>query len=310
MPTTLGVKREPAPEGGGIDCDRATTARRVWLSILGFSIVVLGIGSVVTFGWMIDETRFDRPSPELDEFERHVEKLPGVRRVDTERWVEAPTFSNPTSWMTVAVDQAGLPGLLDAACSTDYPDAITWSIHVRTPAATEVTLRAAPTLRNAADRDARCPDFGFDAVRLVGELDRVVPGLAIQPAIWEEGRFALAALEEAPSAGYTHLLPLIEHADDLIAAAGIAENDAVEIDAMNLGLILEPGESAEYLAMLSRLAEDHAVSSYWADGGGTPIDGVEKVQIIAPDRQHRAIEDTVRSSRLHIAELPVRFLEQ
>jgi hypothetical protein len=34
------------------------------------------------------------------------------------------------------------------------------------------------------------------------------------------------------------------------------------------------------------------------------------VQIVAPDDQHAAIEEIIRSSRLHIADLPVRFLEQ
>ncbi|MGI9822076.1 hypothetical protein [Agromyces sp. Marseille-Q5079] len=280
------------------------------MSVLVLSIGGFAVGAVVVFGWMVNETHFDRSTPEFDEFERHVGNISGVHSVDTERWVEAPTFSDPTSWMSVTVEQAGLPGLLEAACSTDYPDAITWSIHVQTPAATEVSLHAAPQAPNAGSRNARCPDFGLDAVRLVSELDRVVPGVAIQPAIWEEGRLSLVALEREPSTGFTHLLPLIEHADELLTAAGMAGNGEVEINAMNLGLILESGESDRYLAMLTELAEDHAISSYWADGGGTPIDGVEKVQIVAPDHQHRAIEEAIRSSRLHIAGNPVRFLEQ
>ncbi len=310
MPTNLTVEHRPMPEGGDADRHRASTATRVWLSVLVLSTLGLVIGAVVTFGWMINETHFDRSTPEFDEFERHIEQLPGVHSVDAERWVEAPTFWTPTSWMTVTVDQAGLPALLEAACTTDYRDAVTWSVHVRTPSASEVSLHAAPTTPTAADRGARCPDFGLDAVRIVDELDRIAPGLAIQPSIWENGRFALVALEEQIPSGFAHLLPLIEHADDLLAAAGLSGNDAVEINAMNLGLILEPHESAEYLEMLAELADEHAVSSYWADGGGTPIDGVEKVQIVAPDRHHRAIEDVIRSSGLHIAELPVRFLEQ
>jgi hypothetical protein len=259
---------------------------------------------------MVNETHFERPSPEFDEFETRLENLPYVDNIEKERWVEAPTFSDPTSWVSVTVDTAGLAGLLEAACSSAYPDAVMWSIRVRTPAEGEVSLYAATPAPISAGGDARCPDFGFDAVRLVEELDRVAPGLALQPSIWEKGRFALVALEEEIPAGFTHLLPLIEHADDLLDAAGLEANEIVEINAANLGMVLEPGESDGYLAMLTELAEGHAVSSYWADGGGTPTDGIDKVQVVAPDEQHTAIEKVIRSSGLHIAELPLRFLEQ
>ena len=309
MARTLALVRGPAPGGEDTDRRRTKNMKRALLAVMALAIVGVVFGAVVTFGWMIDETHFERPTPEFDDFESQIEKLPGIDRVDKERWVEAPTFSNPTSWMSVTVDQAGLPRLLEAACLTDYPDAITWSIRVRTAAATEVSLHAAPTASHAVGGESRCPDFGLDAVRVVDELDRVAPGVAIQPAVWEDGRLALAALEEDVPADLTHLLPLIEHADDLLAAAGLTGNHGVEISSANLGLILEPGESAGYLALLTELAEDRAVSSYWADGGGTPIDGVEKVQVVAPDEQHAAIEEIIRSSRLHIADLPVRFLE-
>jgi hypothetical protein len=310
MARTLAEVPDPAPGGDDTDRRRTKNVKPVWLSIGALAIVGVVFGAVVTFGWMIDETHFERPTPEFDDFERQIENLPGIDRVDKERWVEAPTFSNPTSWMSVTVNQAGLPRLLEAACSTDYPDAIRWSVRVSTAAGTEVSLHAAPTAPDAAGGDSRCPDFGLDAVRVVDELDRVAPGVAVQPAVWEDGRLALVALEEDVPADFTHLLPLIEHADDLLAAAGLAGNHVVEINSANLGLILEPGESDRYLALLTELAEDRAVSSYWADGGGTPIDGVEKVQIVAPDDQHAAIEEIIRSSRLHIADLPVRFLEQ
>ena len=147
-------------------------------------------------------------------------------------------------------------------------------------------------------------------MRLVEELDRVAPGLAVQPTIWENGRLALVALEEEMPTGFTHLLPLIEHADDLLVAAGLDANGVVEVNAANLGLVLEPGESEAYLALLTELAEGRAVSSYWADDAGTQADGIDKVQIVAPDEQHAAIEEIIRSSGLHIADLPVRFLEQ
>ena len=307
MSTTLTSEPSPVPESQ--DPGRPRRTRRVWVPVLVLAIVGLVTGAVVMLGWMVDETHFDRPSQEFDELETELASLPGVDGVEKERWVEAPTFSNPTSWLSVTVDQAGLPGLLEAACSTDYPDAVTWSVRVRTPAAAEVSLYAAPTALKAAG-DTPCPDFGFDAVHLVDELDRVVPGLAIQPAIWEDDRFALVALEEEIPAGFTHLLPLIEHADELLAAAGLDANEAVEINSANLGLVLEPGESDGYIALLTELAVSHAVSSYWADGGGTPIDGIEKVQIVAPDQQHAAIEEAIRSSGLHIADRPLRFLEQ
>lgn len=307
MSKTLTQEPNPAPQNA--DHPRRRIVKRMSLSIIVIVIVGLGIGVAVVLGWMTDETHFDRPTAEFDELEEHVEALPGVHRVEKERWVEAPTFSNPTSWMSVRVDDAGLPALLEAACWTDYPDAITWSIHVRTSAHTEVSLHAEPTAPMTTGSTARCPDFGLDASRLVGELDRVVPGIAIQPAIWE-GRFALVALEEEMPEGYAHLLPLIKRADDLIGAAGFARSNVVEINSTNLGLILEPGESDRYLELLTELAEDHSVRSYWADGGGTPIDGVERVQIVAPDQQHASIRQLIRSSGLHIADLPVRFLEQ
>ena len=309
MSTTLSSEPKPASEGGDARRRRAKIVKRGSLSILVLTIAGFVIGALVMFGWMVNETHFDRPTQEFDDFERQVESLPGVDGVDKERWVEAPAFSNPTSWMSVTVDDAGLPVLLETACSTDYPDPVTWSIRVSTPAGAEVLLHAVPTDPDAADGDVRCPDFGLDAVPLVAELDRVAPGLAIQPALWEDDRFALVALEEQVPAGFTHLLPLIEHADDLLAAAGLDANDAVEINSANLGFVLEPGERDAYLALLTELAEDRAVSSYWADSG-TPVEGIEKVQIVAPDEQHAAIEEVIRSSGLHIADLPVRFIEQ
>ena len=310
MSTTLTSGTNPAHEGQDADRPRTKIAKRVWLSVLVIAIIGFVTGALVVFGWTVDETHFDRPSQEFDEFETQLENLPGVDGVEKERWVEAPTFSDPTSWMSVTVDESGVPGLLEAACSTAYPDAVTWSIRVRTHADAEVSLYAEPTAPNVAGGDARCPDFGFDAVRLIEELDRVAPGLAIQPTVWDNGRFALVALEDELPTGFTHLLPLIEHADDLVVAAGRDANGVVEINAANLGLLLEPGEGDGYLALLTELAEERAVSSYWADGGGTPVDGIDKIQIVAPDEQHAAIEKAIRSSGLHIADLPVRFLEQ
>ncbi|MEU1971326.1 hypothetical protein ABZ477_06710 [Microbacterium sp. NPDC019599] len=283
--------------------------KRIWVTALVAAIVTVVFGALVVLSWMVDETHFDRPSGAFDEFAEQVEDLPGVDLVDRARWVEAPTFSDPTSWMHVTVDEAGLPGLVDAACSTEYADAVTWSIVVRTPSRAEVSLHAAPAPGTDAG-DARCPDFGFDAVRLVDELDRVSPGLAVQPSIWKDGVLTLVALEMEQPTGFADLLPLVERSDDLVAAAGLDADGALEINSANLGALIEPGENRAYLALLRELAEDRAVGSFWADGGGTPTDGVEKVQIVAPEDQHAAIEDSIRSSGLHIADLPVRFIEQ
>ena len=144
MSTTLTSGTNPAPEGQDADRPRAKIVKRVWLSVLVLAIVGFVTGALVMFGWMVNETHFDRPSQEFDEFETQLENLPGVDSVEKERWVEAPTFSDPTSWMSVTVDEAGFPGLLEAACSTDYPDAVTWSIRVRTPAGSRgVAIRGA-----------------------------------------------------------------------------------------------------------------------------------------------------------------------
>ncbi|MFG6502208.1 hypothetical protein [Microbacterium sp. P05] len=274
-------------------------------------VVIGGVsGALLVFGWMIDETHFDRPSAEFDILETEIKSLTGVGNVDKERWVEAPAFSRPTSWMSVTVTEAGAPALLEAACSTAYRDPVSWSVHIETSMGAEVSVHADPTDPNASEREGRCPDFGFDAVRLAAALDRVAPGLSVQPAKWENDRFALVVLDEVMPAGFTEVLPLVEHAGDLIVAAGLPSDTDVEINTMNLGFVLQSDESDRYVALLTELAERHEVSSYWADSGGTPIDGIEKVQVVAPPGHEEAIEDLIRSSRLHIADLPVRFIEQ
>jgi hypothetical protein len=310
MSTTVTMEPSGTPEGAGPDRPRTKLGRVVGVSALALVIIGLGVGALTMLGWMVDETHFDRPTQEFDDFERQIESLPGVREVDKARWVEAPTFSNPTSWMSVTVDRAGLPGLLDAACSTDYPDTVTWSIHVRTTSAAAVSMHSAPAALQRMDDPAQCADFGFDAVRLIDELDRVVPGIDVQPAIWDNGRFAVVVIEDGMREPLTELLPLVENAEDLLTAAGLPDHDAIEISSTDLGLVLERGESDRYLALLTELAEDHAVTSYWADPAGAQADGIAKVQIVAPEGHHAAIEQAIRASGLHIAELPVRFIQQ
>ncbi|MFE7843585.1 hypothetical protein ACFUTX_00165 [Microbacterium sp. NPDC057407] len=281
--------------------------RRAGLAALVVAIIVLiGVGLVI-FGWMVNETHFNRPSPELEEFATEIDRLPGVASVDTERWVEAPTFSNPTTTVAVAVDRAGLPALLDAACATDYPDGVTWAIRVVTPSSTEVSLHASsPPDSEAA---SRCLDFGFDAAGLIDELGRVGPGLSLQPSIFEPGRLTVVEVEEA-RAGFTHLLPLVAYAPNLLAAAGLAFEDDVEINAATLGVRLSGGEAAEYLALLRELADDRGVTSFWASDATQQTDGVAKVQLVAPALQQTAIERAITSSALPIAAYSIRFIEQ
>lgn len=308
---SLKLTVDPAPMGGkrAPDRGRSKTMKRLGIAVAVVAGVGLVLGGSVVFAWMIDETHFDRPSPAFDELQSQVEMLPGVDGVQKERWVEAPTFSDPTSWMSVTVDQGGLPGVLQAACATDYPDTVTWTFIVQTPSSAAVTL-GTETRGTDAAAGASCADFGFDPVGLVDELDRVVPGQAIQPSVWETGTLALVALEMQLSNGYEHLLPLVENADELLAAGGFAAADSVEINSPNLGLTIHPGEGAEYAALLTALAEDHGVTSFWADGGGTPIDGVEKVQVVAPEQEWDEVESLIRSSALHVSDLDVRFVEQ
>lgn len=308
MSNTLAPESRPAPDLPGAPPARSRTAKRIWIAVVLTAVVGAVLWGLVLLAWMVDETRFDRPSEEFEAFAAEVASLPGVESVDTERWVEAPTFSDPTSVLAVTVQQSGLPALLETACTADYPDPISWGIVVRTPSAAEVTLNGGPA--PAAGGGDGCLDFGYDAVPLVAELDRVAPGVAIAPAAWREGTLSLVESTEVPPAGYTALLPLVDHSEDLLVAAGFSAAGDVEINSATLGMILEPGESDAYLRLLTELAEDHGVTSFWASSADEQTDGVAKVQVVAPDSQHAAIEDAIRSSGLRIAELPVRFLEQ
>ena len=305
MATTLSPETGAGPAGRR---PHGKTAARVGVTFLVVVFVGLVVAALVLFAWMVNEEHFDRPSAEFDELASVIDSLPGVDSVEKERWVEAPTFSNPTSWMAVTVDQAGLAGLLDAACTMEYPDALMWTFHVRTPSGADVSAHGDSPSRSAAGTGARCPDFGFDAAEVVDELERVAPGLAVQPARWDETRFAFVEVEQAPPDGFTHLLPLVAHTEDLVAAAGLDAGTVVEINSSSLGVAVQSGESDRLLALLTVLAGEHTVSSFWADGRET--NGQARVQIVAPEPQHAAIEELIRESGLDFAELPVRFLEQ
>ncbi len=308
MSTTLPSGTPPTREERPAD-PRARIRRGAWLIVLTPGIVGLLVWGLLLFTWTIDETHFDRPSEELDALAAQVDRLPGVSQVQTERWVEAPAFATPTSWLSAVVDAAALPRLLRAACSTAHPEPLTWSLRVLTAADAEVALHATSDPARGAGGDRLCLDFGFDAKALVHELDRAAPGLAIQPMVLDDGGLALIALDEEAPGGFSRLLPLVEHAPDLIAAAGLDRNIQVEISSADLDVQLAPGESDAYLVLLTRLADDLAVRSFWSIPAGMGQDRVDKVQIVAPADQHTAIEDAVGASGLRIAGAPIGFIE-
>lgn len=263
-------------------------------------------GAITVFGWMIDETRFDRPDEGFDRLTTRLAGIPGVSVDASQRWVEAPTFLRPSSWVQLTVDESSLPALLDSACSSGYPDAVDWSLRVRTDGGNVVSASTDPEASRGASGD-RCPDVGFDLLGVVDQVDRTAQGLDLQAAVWEEGRFALVSLDEDPL-GLPALLPLVAGAEDLRDAAGLPRDRSVEVNSSQLILVVEPGEQERYAEVLTGLVAEHGVSSYWADGGGEQIDGVEKVQIVARESEQGPIEEALRTSGLHIADLPVRFL--
>lgn len=89
-----------------------SVSKRLRLSVMSLVAVGLACGAMVMLGWMVDETHFDRPDEGFDELAAQMERLPGVSVDAKERWVEAPTFSNPTSWMGITTVEAGLGGAI------------------------------------------------------------------------------------------------------------------------------------------------------------------------------------------------------
>jgi hypothetical protein len=283
--------------------------KRIWIVAGGLAAIVAVFGGVTVLGWMLNETQFDRPSKDFDSLTAQIETLPGVSVDDSKRWVEAPTFSDPSSRIGLTVDEAHLPGLLEAACAGEHPETVSWSFRIETEEDNAVFVHGDSTPTDASG-ESDCLNLGFDAVGFVGAVDSIVPGapsgLDLQPTVWD-GQFAIVELRERVG-GISTLLPLVTAAEDLRDAAGVDSDRSVEINANNLSLIINPGEEASYSDLLSDLVGNHGVESYWADGGGTQIDGVEKVQIVAPDEEHGAIEEAIRESGLHVADLPVRFI--
>lgn len=277
-----------------------TTRARIGIVAAVVGVIVAGGAGLTLFGWMIDETHFDRPDPAFDALAAEVAAVPGVSDVQKSRWVEAPLFVRPFSSLHVAADQSSFPALREIACDTTYPDAVMWSVELAAAAGTRVSAFAPEGLG--------CPDFGFDVAPVASELGRIAPGSVVQVAVWESRRFSLSSLDVEPDGGITPLLPLVANADTLRGIAGVDPTLVVEVASPSLGVEIGPGESTGYHALLSTLAEEHDVTFFSFGGGGTPTDGVKKVQLTAPASQHAAIERLIAASGLPVAALPVSFL--
>ncbi|MDF2992310.1 MAG: archaeal/vacuolar-type H+-ATPase subunit [Microbacterium sp.] len=278
-----------------------TTRKRVGIAAAIAGAIAVGAGAVVLFGWMIDETHFDRPDPAFDALTAEVEAVPGVSGVISERWVEAPLFADVTSSVHVVADASAFTAVQAVACENAYPDAVMWSVDLAGAAGARVSA--------FADAGRGCPAFGFDLEPVASEIFRVAPGTVIQAAIWDAQRFALSSLDGGASEGLSTLLPLVEHADTLRELARVDAAMPVEVSGPQLGVEIGPGEAAEYHALLSTLVEDHDVTFFAFGGGGVPTDGVEKVQVTAPESERADVGRLIAASSLPVAALPVGFLE-
>ncbi|WP_146079203.1 hypothetical protein [Pseudoclavibacter sp. RFBA6] len=281
---------------------------RVWLAAIVIALLGVLLGAATLFSWMVNETRFDRPTAAFDTFVEEVEALAGVTEVSGQRWVEAPIFVDPISQIDLDVEQEHLPALLDVLCASAHPEGVSWSLEVPAAAGGVMSLHSQTDSSGRALSGGTCPSFGFDAVPLVDALDSAVPGLAVQPAIWENDRFALVSIEETRD-GYLHLLPLVQNAEVLLAAAGLDPDREVEINSTTLGATILPGQQEPYLALLTDLAEDHEVGAFWADGGSAPTGARDHVNVTARAAQHAAIKSRIGASGLHITDFPVTFHE-
>ncbi|MFG6280476.1 hypothetical protein [Microbacterium sp. 5K110] len=285
---------------------RLSRAGIVGIAVGAVALIGIGVGGLVLFGWMVDETHFDRPSAEFDALETEVLALPGVETVEKERWVEAPTFANPTSSMRVTLDRAALPSLLDTACSSGYPDPVMWGLAVRTPSDAEVSVFADPV---TSAPSPGCPDFGLDLVATVDALDALAPGRSIQAAIWENGRLSFSDLFDVGS-DVAGMVPLVEAADELRRTAGVDPDAEVEISGPMLTAVVAPGDASAYAALLRTLVDDYGVTTFWdGAGGGTPIDGVAKTQVRCDPEDAAAVETAIRASGLPLADAPILFRE-
>ncbi|KTS55430.1 hypothetical protein NS206_16685, partial [Microbacterium testaceum] len=141
-----------------------TTRARIGIAAAVVGAIAVGGAAVVVFGWMIDETRFDRPDPAFDALAAEIAAVPGVSDVQKQRWVEAPLFANPLSWVQVTADASAFPEVRDIACDTAYPDAVEWGFDLEGAGGTRVSAYA--------DAGRGCPEFGFDLEAVASEIFR------------------------------------------------------------------------------------------------------------------------------------------
>lgn len=271
---------------------------RIGTAIAVVAVVAVGGAGAALFGAMVDETHFPRPTAEFDALRGEMDAVHGVRVLQSERWVEAPTFSHPSSWMSVETTAAALPTMLDALCESTYAEPVSWAIEVETSSGTRVSLYSEATLG--------CAQFGLDPLGTVSEIDAVAPGTQVQAAVADTGLLTLFSMTYD---GIDTVAPLVAGAETIRTAARLPVDTAVEVAGSQLGVTVRDGEAAAYDALLTRLIDEFDVSYFAFGGGGTPTDGVEKVQVIAPAEYHAAITSAIEESALPVADLPVAFLD-
>lgn len=286
--------------------DPRRVRRRAAAWVLGATTAVAVISGAVLFSWMVNETHFERPDPDFDALVGEISGLSGVSDVQSERWVEAPTFVGPTSWLDLTVTDAGLPAVMQTLCGTVYTDPVSVGVRVVTPAGTALVV--GNDLDDPVFSSGTCPDFGVDAGALVREVDRLAPGVDLYASLRQENELALSAFEAAPTAGYAEMLPLVTQSEAIRAAAGLDHSGTVILESPSLSVPVTAADGDAYAALLATLARDHLVRSFAVvPDAEAPVDGI---QIIAPPRRHDEVARIVAASGIPAAALPVRFLPQ
>ncbi|MCJ1673945.1 hypothetical protein MT355_11830 [Rathayibacter sp. VKM Ac-2929] len=92
-----------------------------------------------------------------------------------------------------------------------------------------------------------------------------------------------------------------------VAATGQSVGGAT-LFSWTISALVRSGEQERYAALLAEPLERHGVTGFSDSSDGTQTDGVDKVQVTAPESEHAAIEVAPRESGLSIADPPVRFL--
>jgi hypothetical protein len=281
-------------------------ARRALPWVLGGVAGAIAVSGAVAFGWMVDETRFERPDARFDALVDDLRALPGVETVESQRWVEVSNLSDPTSWITLDVTAANLVAVDETLCETTYPDPVSVRIRVRTAEGTELVVGNG--LEDPVFSAGTCPDLGVDAVGLLSEIDRVVPGLTVDAAVRPGKGLALVAFENAPDDSLTEMLPLVSRGSRLLAAAGMESRGTLLIESPSLSVPLTAEDDAAYAQLLTTLSRDFGVRSFGvAPDAAPPVDGI---QIVAPQRNREAIERVIAAADVPASTLKVRFLRE